>query len=74
MQAVKVLPKWQITLPKNIRQKLKIDVGDTIVVEERAGEIVMEKGEDHLRLCPKPPRPGNGHGRDQGKGGSRGRS
>jgi len=44
MQAVKVLPKWQITIPKNVRQKLKIQVGDTIVVEERKGEIVLKKG------------------------------
>ena len=44
MQAVKVLPKWQITIPKNAREKLKIQVGDTIVVEEREDEIVLKKG------------------------------
>jgi len=44
MQAVKVLPKWQITLPRKVREKLKIHVGDTIVVEEREGEIVLKKG------------------------------
>jgi len=44
MQAVRVLPKWQITIPKGVREKLKIRVGDTIVVEEREGEIVLKKG------------------------------
>lgn len=44
MQAVKVLPKWQITIPKKVREKLKIHVGDTVVVEEREGEIVLRKG------------------------------
>jgi len=44
MQAVKILPKWQITIPKKIREKLKIRVGDTVVVEEREGEIVLKKG------------------------------
>lgn len=44
MPAVKVLPKWQITIPKKVREKLKIRVGDTMVVEEREGEIVMKKG------------------------------
>ena len=44
MQAVKVLPKWQITIPKKVREKLKIRVGDTMVVEEREGEIVLKKG------------------------------
>jgi len=44
MQAVKVLPKWQITIPKGLRKKLKIQVGDMMVVEERKGEIVLKKG------------------------------
>ena len=44
MQAVKVLPKWQITIPKNVREKLKICVGDTMVVEEREGGIILKKG------------------------------
>jgi AbrB family looped-hinge helix DNA binding protein len=44
MQAIKVLPKWQITIPKNVREKLEIHVGDTMVLEERGGEIVLKKG------------------------------
>jgi AbrB family looped-hinge helix DNA binding protein len=44
MQAVKVLPKWQITIPKKVRQKLKIRVGDTMVIEEKEGDIVLKKG------------------------------
>ena len=44
MQAVKILPKWQITIPKKVREKLKIRVGDTMVMEEREGEIVLKKG------------------------------
>ena len=44
MRAVKVLPKWQITIPKDVRKKLKIHVGDMMVVEERKGEIVLKRG------------------------------
>ena len=44
MQAVKILPKWQITIPKRVREKLKIRVGDTVIVEEREGEVVLRKG------------------------------
>ena len=44
MQAVKVLPKWQITIPKKVREKLKIRVGDTMVIEEKEGELVLKKG------------------------------
>jgi AbrB family looped-hinge helix DNA binding protein len=35
MQAVKVLPKGQITLPKNVRKRLTIEVGDTLILEEK---------------------------------------
>jgi len=44
MQAVKVLPKGQITLPKSIRQHLGINVGDALVIEEEKGRIVIKKG------------------------------
>jgi AbrB family looped-hinge helix DNA binding protein len=44
MQAVKVLPKCQITIPKKVREKLKIRAGDTMILEEREGEIVLKKG------------------------------
>lgn len=44
MQAVKVLPKWQITIPKKVRERLKILPGDTMVLEERETEIVLRKG------------------------------
>ena len=44
MQAVTVLPKWQVTIPKKAREKLKIRVGDTLVLEEREGEIILRKG------------------------------
>jgi AbrB family looped-hinge helix DNA binding protein len=44
MQAVKVLPKGQITLPKKIRQHLGINVGDALVIEEEKGRIVIKKG------------------------------
>jgi AbrB family looped-hinge helix DNA binding protein len=55
MQAVKVLPKWQITIPKNVREKLKIRVGDTMVIEEREGKILLKKGKtifDYVQRLP----------------------
>lgn len=56
MQAVKVLPKWQITIPKNVREKLKIRIGDTMVIEERKGQIILKKGKtifDYAQCLPK---------------------
>lgn len=44
MQAVKILPKWQITIPRKVREKLKIRVGDTMLIEEKEDEIVLKKG------------------------------
>ena len=55
MQAVKVLPKWQITIPKNVRHKLKIRVGDTMVIEEKEGKILLRKGKtifDYAQTLP----------------------
>jgi AbrB family looped-hinge helix DNA binding protein len=43
MRAIKVLPKGQITLPKNIREKLGIDVGDPLILEEKNNEIILKK-------------------------------
>lgn len=44
MLSVKVLPKGQITLPKQIRTDLCIHVGDTLVLEERAEKVILKKG------------------------------
>jgi len=44
MQTIKVLPKGQITLPKQVRKKLKIEVGDRLLMEEEEGKIVLKKG------------------------------
>ena len=44
MNAVKILPKGQITLPKEIRKSLGIKEGDTLVIENSDGEIVLRKG------------------------------
>lgn len=44
MQALEVLPKGQITLPKKVRDKLGIHVGDSLVLEEGKDGIVLKKG------------------------------
>lgn len=57
MQAVKVLPKGQITLPKEIRKRLDVQEGDTLVIEKRDNEITLKKGRniyDYIGFLPKP--------------------
>ena len=57
MQSVKVLPKGQITLPKKIRAKLGIKVGDALVLEEGKEGIVLKKGKtifDYAGTLPDP--------------------
>ena len=44
MQAVKVLPKGQITLPKEIRQKLDIREGDTLLLDMDGFRATIKKG------------------------------
>jgi len=57
MKAVKVSPKGQITLPKEIRKDLNIKEGDTLVVEKKDGDIILRKGKtifDYIGFLPKP--------------------
>ncbi|MCX5808082.1 MAG: AbrB/MazE/SpoVT family DNA-binding domain-containing protein [Proteobacteria bacterium] len=56
MQAVKVLPKWQITIPKTIRKKMDLKVGETFVIEEKEGQVVLKRGKtifDYVGTLPK---------------------
>jgi len=56
MQAVKILPKGQITLPKEIRKTLSIKEGDTLLLEKAEGAIILRKGKtifDYARTLPK---------------------
>ena len=43
MPSVKVLPKGQITLSKQVRRKLKIGAGDRLLIEEDEEKIVLKK-------------------------------
>ena len=44
MIAVKVLPKGQITLPKEVRQKLHIEVGDTLLIDADDEKVFFRRG------------------------------
>ncbi|MBI5207150.1 MAG: AbrB/MazE/SpoVT family DNA-binding domain-containing protein [Candidatus Firestonebacteria bacterium] len=55
MQALKVLPKGQITLPKKIRKDLNIKEGDTLIVEKIDHELIIKKGKtifDYIGTLP----------------------
>ncbi len=57
MKAVKVLPKGQITLPKEMRKILGIKEGDTLVIEKSDGDIIIKKGKtihDYIGFFSKP--------------------
>lgn len=44
MLAVKVLPKGQITIPKEVRESMQIRDGDTLLLEPSADKFVLRKG------------------------------
>lgn len=57
MQAVKVLPKGQITLPREIRKKLAIKEGDMLIIDQADGDIILRKGKtihDYIGFLPRP--------------------
>jgi len=41
----KLTSKGQITIPKNVREKLKLKQGDIIVFVEKNGEIIIRRSE-----------------------------
>ena len=55
MKSVKVLPKGQITLPRDIRKKLEIKTGDMPLLEEKDRQVVLKRKDD-LRLHRAPAR------------------
>ena len=44
MNAVKILPKGQITIPRNIRKSMNVRVGDTLILEKTEMGILLKKG------------------------------
>lgn len=55
MIAVKVLSKGQITLPKKIRQELRIQEGDTLLLDTDGERAILKKGKtifDYKRALP----------------------
>lgn len=51
----KVYTKGQVTIPKAVREAAGIEIGDSVVVESRDGEIVIRKPKGVLEFVP--PRP-----------------
>lgn len=39
----KILPKGQVTIPKEARRVLKLDVGDYVIFEEEEGKLILSK-------------------------------
>ena len=48
MQAVKILPKGQITIPMKIRKRLSIHEGDTLIIDMQEDGIVLKRGKTIL--------------------------
>lgn len=44
MQVVKILPKGQITIPREIRKSMNIKEGDTLLLEKTEKGIMLKKG------------------------------
>ena len=43
MEKVKVTRKYQVTIPKEIREKIGIKIGDELLVSEDERRIILEK-------------------------------
>lgn len=42
MSLVKVKSKYQIVIPEEVRKRLKVEIGDTLEIEEKNGILVVK--------------------------------
>ena len=42
MSLVKVKNKYQIVIPEDVRKRLKVEIGDTLEIEEKDGVLVVK--------------------------------
>ncbi|MBU2617327.1 MAG: AbrB/MazE/SpoVT family DNA-binding domain-containing protein [Euryarchaeota archaeon] len=49
MQSSKVSTKYQITIPREIREKIGISAGDVVIFEAKKDKIRLEKLEEFYR-------------------------
>ncbi len=43
--AAKILTKGQVTIPKAVRQRFRLEIGDLLLFVEENGKLVLRKGE-----------------------------
>jgi AbrB family looped-hinge helix DNA binding protein len=44
----KILPKYQVTLPKEVREKLQVELGDRLLFIETADGFLLKKIDDAI--------------------------
>lgn len=42
MSLVKVKNKYQIVIPEDVRKRLKVEIGDTLEIEEKDGVLIVK--------------------------------
>lgn len=42
MDEVVVTRKYQITIPKDVRKKLEIEIGDKLIIKDEGGRIIID--------------------------------
>lgn len=52
MGTAKIYKKGQVTIPKSVRDKTGLDVGDRVVVEARRDEVVVRRPRGVLEFQP----------------------
>jgi AbrB family looped-hinge helix DNA binding protein len=55
MSVARVYKKGQVTIPKAVRDRAGIEIGDRVVIEARDDEIVVRRPRGVLEFEPPPP-------------------
>lgn len=51
MEKVKVTRKYQVTIPRKVREKVGIEIGDELLVSGNGRRVILEKPVDIDRLA-----------------------
>lgn len=52
LEKAKVMQKWQIVIPKDVRRELQLEVGDRLFFTRKDEGYLITKAEENEQICP----------------------
>lgn len=52
LEKAKVMQKWQVVIPKEVRRNLQLEVGDNVFFTRQEDGYLITKAETNEQVCP----------------------